>query len=467
LIDPDAADSKISLSRFKREAQSAASLRGTNVVQILDYGIDDGYPFIVMELLEGESLAARLSRRAPLSPSETSRILGQVGKALARAHALQIVHRDLKPDNVFLVRDGEDEVAKVLDFGIAKTLASSMNLEASIQTKSGAILGTPHYMSPEQASGRAVVDHRADIWALGVMGYECMTGVRPFNASTLGGLVLAICTEPLPVPSSAASVPRGFDEWFARCVCRNRDERFQNILEAAAVLRAICDPSASTDAGEQSFDRAAGERTLPASGRNVTTPSSETEQSAHPSVETMSTSARTLSGTHRRGRVVRALVLGIALVGVGAGLAGVLREVVSASAAGSAELPRPTRDERESVSNAAGSLTSPALGLRQEPIASAEPASDLRTGGAQSSQPPSSAGSTSVRSVMPMTRTVTNRSEPGAVKHKDDSNTTVTSVASANQRDPATVEPAPRPDSKPAPSSQAAQPGSIEDRLAF
>src|SRR5512145_1989722 len=169
LIAPDAADSKISLTRFKREAQSAASLRGTNVVQILDYGVDAGDPFIVMELLEGESLAARLSHRAPLPARETSQILGQVGKALARAHALQIVHRDLKPDNVFLVRDGEDEITKVLDFGIAKTLSSSMNLEASIQTKSGAILGTPHYMSPEQASGKAVVDHRADIWALGVI----------------------------------------------------------------------------------------------------------------------------------------------------------------------------------------------------------------------------------------------------------------------------------------------------------
>ncbi|HMA91863.1 MAG TPA: serine/threonine-protein kinase, partial [Polyangiaceae bacterium] len=117
LLSPTVLDSKLALARFKREAQSAASLRSSNVVQILDYGVDAESPYIVMELLVGETLSMRLGKHAPLAPRAAARILTQVGKAVAKAHALSIVHRDLKPDNIFLVRDGEEEVAKVLDFG--------------------------------------------------------------------------------------------------------------------------------------------------------------------------------------------------------------------------------------------------------------------------------------------------------------------------------------------------------------
>jgi serine/threonine-protein kinase len=239
LIDEGFAQAPEALARFRREAQAAASLRSANVVQILDYGIDDGTPYIAMELLEGESLAERLERRYKLEPFDCATILYQVSKALSRAHEQGIIHRDLKPDNIFLVRDGDDEIAKVLDFGIAKR-TSALQTSADVATRTGSLMGTPYYMSPEQASGRRQIDQRTDIWAFGVIAYECMTGRRPFEDNNLGGLLLSICTEDSVVPSSVSVVPREFDSWFSRCTAKDPDGRFSNIREAAAELCRIC-----------------------------------------------------------------------------------------------------------------------------------------------------------------------------------------------------------------------------------
>src|SRR5687767_8426993 len=201
------------LQRFLREAQAAASLRSPHVVQILDHGVDEGVPFIVMELLEGESLASRLERVQRLSPAETARIITQVARAVARAHEAGIVHRDLKPDNIYLVRNDEEEIAKVLDFGVAKATTHGMGA-ATGATRTGSVLGTPYYMSPEQAEGAKGVDHRSDLWSLGVIAWECLLGTRPFESETLGGLLLAICPRDMPVPSRAGQVPPGFDAGF-------------------------------------------------------------------------------------------------------------------------------------------------------------------------------------------------------------------------------------------------------------
>ncbi len=199
------------LARFHREARAAAAIRSPHVVQILDHGIDQhlGAPFIVMELMDGESLAQRLARQGRISPGETARVMTHVARALSRAHDAGIVHRDLKPDNVFLVRNEDEEVAKVLDFGIAK--AHGHALAGDSGTRTGTVMGTAYYMSPEQISGQKSVDLRTDLWALGVMTYECVSGVRPFDAETIGGLTLKICVEPMPIPSQHALVPPGFD----------------------------------------------------------------------------------------------------------------------------------------------------------------------------------------------------------------------------------------------------------------
>jgi serine/threonine protein kinase len=245
LIDPGIADNPEALARFLREAQSAASLRSPHVVQILDHGVDNGVPFIVMELLEGESLAARIERQHRLSPAETARILTQVCRAITRAHEAGIIHRDLKPDNIFLVRNEEEEVAKVLDFGVAKASSHGMGA-ATGATRTGSVLGTPYYMSPEQAEGMKNIDGRSDLWSLGVIAWECLLGNRPFEAETLGGLLLAICARDIPVPSTVGAVPMGFDAWFARACSRNVANRFGSAKELAAELRQVCS-GAGTD----------------------------------------------------------------------------------------------------------------------------------------------------------------------------------------------------------------------------
>jgi eukaryotic-like serine/threonine-protein kinase len=239
LIDAEIVTNPEALSRFLREAQAAASLRSPHVVQILDHGVDEGVPFIVMELLDGESLAARLERQRRLSPPETAHLLTQVGRAMTKAHEAGIVHRDLKPDNIFIVKNDEEEIAKVLDFGIAKSHTHGVGAVSSA-TRTGSVLGTPYYMSPEQAEGAKSVDHRTDIWAMGVIAWECLLGARPFEAETLGGLLLAICARDLPTPSRSGAVPAGFDAWFARACSRDVSQRFATAKEAALELRNVC-----------------------------------------------------------------------------------------------------------------------------------------------------------------------------------------------------------------------------------
>src|SRR6478609_6795491 len=228
------------LARFHREARAAAAIRSPHVVQILDHGVDPTFevPFIVMELMEGESLANRLARCGRIAPPEVGKVFAHVARALSRAHEAGIVHRDLKPDNVFLVSNEDEEVAKGLDFGIAKARAHALGRDSN--TRTGAIMGTAYYMSPEQISGTKNVDFRSDLWAMGVMACECLTGRRPFEADTIGGITLKICVEPVPLPSSLGPVPAGFDEWFAKIVHRDPAERFASARAAADALRQLC-----------------------------------------------------------------------------------------------------------------------------------------------------------------------------------------------------------------------------------
>ncbi len=219
-------------ARFEREAKAAASLRTPNVVQILDYGIFENTPYIAMEYLEGEPLSARIKRRGRLDPHETFRIIKDVGRALTKAHAAGVVHRDLKPENIFLVIDDDREIAKVLDFGVAK---SADQLDSNTQT--GALLGTPYYMSPEQAQGTKSVDHRADLWSLAVVVFRCITGDLPFKSTALGDLLIKIVTHPLPVPSQvAAGIPEGFDAWWVRAAQRDPDHRYQSAKDLVQAL---------------------------------------------------------------------------------------------------------------------------------------------------------------------------------------------------------------------------------------
>jgi eukaryotic-like serine/threonine-protein kinase len=226
--------------RFLREARIGSALNSRHVAQVLDFGVQHGRPYMVMELLQGESLARRLRRAGPLSPQQTADVLVPLAQALQRVHDLGVVHRDIKPDNVFIVQVGGREHPKLLDFGVAKAQKQQFDVRVSRDTAEGERVGTPHYMSPEQARGATSVDYRTDVWALGVMAFECLLGYPPFVASGLGDLLLLICSQPLPVPSAFGPVPVGFDAWFVRACARAPEARFSSVLEAAHQLHVLC-----------------------------------------------------------------------------------------------------------------------------------------------------------------------------------------------------------------------------------
>ena len=235
LIETSIAQNPEVLERFQREAKAAAAISCPYVVQIYDFGVDDGIPYIAMELLVGESLGDRIKRAFWLNAPDTYRILSHVGMALEKAHEAGLVHRDIKPDNIFLTQGHDGQVlAKVLDFGVAKDL-SAMS-QGSSHTRTGAMIGSPCYMSPEQIEGKKFIDHRADLWALGVIAFECLTGRRPFMGEGLAALLYRICNEPLPIPSTVASVPVGFDMWFAKACTRDPNYRFQHSREMVEAL---------------------------------------------------------------------------------------------------------------------------------------------------------------------------------------------------------------------------------------
>jgi eukaryotic-like serine/threonine-protein kinase len=220
-------------ARFEREAKSAAQIRSPHVVHVYDHGIQDGLPYIVMEYLEGEDLGERLRRVGTLALADAVRIAVEVCKGLQRAHGLGIVHRDLKPGNVFLSAP-DDDMVKILDFGIAKE--TGRPLVTSETTTTGQLLGSPHYMSPEQCRGMTV-DGRSDLWSLGVIFFRAVTGRKPFEGTDIGDLIVRICVDPLPsVAELRPELGPGLDGFFARALDHSPDQRFQTARAFAEAL---------------------------------------------------------------------------------------------------------------------------------------------------------------------------------------------------------------------------------------
>jgi eukaryotic-like serine/threonine-protein kinase len=222
------------LKRFKREAQAAARLRSPNIVQVQDYGIFQGQPYLAMELLRGEDLAARLARQGALRPEECLTILEGVANAMDIAHQADIVHRDLKPANIFLERVGEREVVKVLDFGVAKDLGRRIELG---DTTGAGIVGSPAYMSPEQVWGEPV-GPPADLWAMGVVAFEVLTGKSPFADETLAKVFERIIRAPPPKARELVpQLPESIDVFFEQAFERAPGKRFASALELLDALR--------------------------------------------------------------------------------------------------------------------------------------------------------------------------------------------------------------------------------------
>ena len=239
--------SAVVVERFLREARAAAAIRSPYICDIYDSGrLDDGRPFLVLELLEGESLYERMTKIRWLDIEQTVTIVVQTCRGLTKAHAAQIVHRDLKPENIFLTKDEDGSLlSKILDFGLAKFYAPMEGAGPQARlTREGAVFGTPAYMSPEQVRGQGAVDHRADLWALGCIVYECFTGRTVWSTEQGVAMTFAqIANAPLPRPAVyRPDLPQGFTTWFDRALDRDITKRFQTAKEFADELVSVFNP---------------------------------------------------------------------------------------------------------------------------------------------------------------------------------------------------------------------------------
>lgn len=243
------------IERFKREARAAASVSSEHVVKITDAGTAPelgGAPFLVMEVLQGTDLEKVIEARGPLPATEVAGLLGQLGRALDKAHALGIVHRDLKPANLFLhTREDGSTILKILDFGVSKTLASARpepGQHPTALTWTGMMIGTPRYMPPEQARGQsAAMGPATDIWAVGMIAFRLLTSRDYWTSETVADLMAEILTGPMPPPSQRApGLGPAFDAWFARSCNRDPRNRWASAGEQASTLAAALLGSAAT-----------------------------------------------------------------------------------------------------------------------------------------------------------------------------------------------------------------------------
>jgi hypothetical protein len=231
--------------RLRREARAASAVEHPNLVRILDVlELEDGSPALVMEYLDGESLAARLARERVLALGDFAKIFVQILAGVEAVHAHKIIHRDLKPENVFLVR-GPPPCVKVLDFGIAKQTATEGAIAGTALTVSGAVIGTPLYMSPEQFSERDI-DARTDVWSLGLIAYRCLSGVLPWQADNAFEVYRMISTTPVtPLEEVAQGMPEDVTRLVRRMLSRKREDRLAELREVALVFAPYAEGHAS------------------------------------------------------------------------------------------------------------------------------------------------------------------------------------------------------------------------------
>ncbi len=228
------------VERFRREALASSRIGHPNIVEVLDLDTtDDGDHFMVLELLRGHDLASLLDTQGMMSVPRALHIFAQVADGLAAAHAAGIVHRDLKPDNIFLLdKPGARDFPKIVDFGISK-LVSIADATGTL-TNTGTLLGTPHYMPPEQARGEKTLDHRADLYALGVMLYETLTGVLPFDGDNLPAIVMALMQDnPAPIACFRDDVPDALNALVVQLMSKEPDARPQSAEDVAEELRLL------------------------------------------------------------------------------------------------------------------------------------------------------------------------------------------------------------------------------------
>ena len=262
VMRPDVAEDAVALQRFFNEAKASGRVRSSSIVEILDLGqAEDGSPFLVFELLDGEGLDAKLAREGMIEPEAACEIFISVAKALDLAHSQGIIHRDLKPANIFLHRDPEGHmIAKILDFGISKIFETNNNFTL---TRTGTVVGSPAYMAPEQASGREDLDGRADVWSLGVVMYEALSGTLPHEAPNYNALMVRILTQDVdPMLTRKPDLPPKLCQVVDKCLRRDRDQRIQGSGELQRELEATLNEIKAVryrSVGRRASDRAQGQ----------------------------------------------------------------------------------------------------------------------------------------------------------------------------------------------------------------
>jgi serine/threonine-protein kinase len=287
-------ENREALSRFLREGQALARITSAHVARVMDVGtLEHGEPYLVMEYLEGSDFGAVIKQRGPLPVTEAVDYLMQACEAIAEAHANGIVHRDLKPSNLFLTQGADGApLVKVLDFGISKAVAlrpasggeasdSDVTVEPTHNTNTGALVGSPLYMSPEQIRHARLVDERTDIWALGVILYELVCGKPPFTGETLSGTLAAVAADPpKPMAEFRAGLPALLEAMVSRCLQKSPAKRYQSIASLAQALQAFASPEAKGSVARITRVLAASSRRASGEG-----PSSADDSSTVPSWE--------------------------------------------------------------------------------------------------------------------------------------------------------------------------------------
>ncbi len=231
ILHPEIARDNVAVERFKREADTARELEHPHVVKVIDFGqTADGSHFMTMEYLEGEELGNRVRRDGALPPARIVRILSQLAEALDHAHSFGVIHRDLKPDNVFLVQSDDGDIVRILDFGSVK-----LQVETGAKlTAFGTTLGSPYYMSPEQAMGKLDVDSRTDVFACSAILYEMLTGKIAFEGSNVAQILMKIMNEQPPGPSMVGKgVPAGLDDVVDKGLRKDKSRRYGSVRELA------------------------------------------------------------------------------------------------------------------------------------------------------------------------------------------------------------------------------------------